>query len=118
MTQKIKYSIQNQLELNLSYMPFITDGGLFIPTKENFSLGDLVLIDLQLPGKKESQEVEGKVIWVTPNNALYEIEQGIGIQFTANNDKNIHQQVTEFLDKSMDEGGYTCGVVALNQEGK
>src|SRR5579864_2770701 len=76
------YKIKDPVELNLSYMPFITNGGLFIPSTENYSLGDRIVLDLYLPGKNEPLRIEGKVIWITPKNALHHVLPGIGIEFT------------------------------------
>jgi len=107
---KLDYNINNQLELNLSYMPFIKDGGLFIPTPETFSLGDRIRVNLQLPGHKDTHVVEGKVVWITPKNALYQIFPGIGVQFIGENAKSLHELIKANLDNTMDVGGYTYGI--------
>jgi type IV pilus assembly protein PilZ len=109
-SRTMNYEIKTQFDVNLSYMPFIKDGGLFIPTKEIFSLGEHVLLTLKLPGQKESEQVEGKVIWITPENALYQIYPGIGIQLTGSNAKAIHEQIKANLDNTVDVGGYTYGM--------
>ncbi len=112
MTDKIlTYIIKDPLELNLSYMPFIKEGGLFIPTQDSFRLDDRVLVDLQLPGKKDNLRIEGKVIWITPRNALHHVLPGIGIQFTANDASNIRHQIEILLDSSTEVGGYTYGIM-------
>ena len=107
----LDYILKNQLELNLSYMPFIKDGGLFIPTSQTFNLGEKVLVNLQLPGQKETHLIEGKVVWITPTNALYQIFPGIGVQFTGENASSLHEQIKANLDNTMDAGGYTYGIV-------
>lgn len=111
----LTYTINDPLELNLSYMPFITGGGLFIPTDASYSLGDKILVDLQLPGKKDIVRIEGRVAWLTPKNALHHVLPGIGIQFTGGNAAAVRAQVESFLDKSMEVGGYTYGIT---EEGK
>lgn len=108
--QIIKYEIKDPLELNLSYMPFIQNGGLFIPSFETFILGDRVLVDLYLPGKKECVRIEGKVVWITPSNALHHVLPGIGVQFVSTNAQGIKAQIESNLDKSMEVGGYTYGI--------
>src|SRR5436189_6016645 len=97
----LDYVIKNQLELNLSYMPFIKDGGLFIPTSQSFPLGEKIFINLQLPGQKETHKIEGKVVWITPKNALYQIFPGIGIQFVGDNASSLHEQIKANLDNTM-----------------
>jgi len=87
-----------------------SDGGLFIPTNESFILGDKIVIDLQLPGETKSNHVEGKVIWITPKNALYQILPGIGVELIGANAKTVREQIKANLDKSMDIGAYVCGM--------
>jgi type IV pilus assembly protein PilZ len=111
----LEYVIKSQLELNLSYMPFIKDGGLFIPTSETFNLGAKILVNLQLPGQKETHTIEGKVVWVTPKNALYQIFPGLGIQFIGENAKSLHEQIKTNLDNTMDVGGYTYGLTDMGK---
>jgi len=109
-TVRIQYEIHTQQELNLSYMPFIVEGGLFIPTTDTFRLGEHIIVDLKMPGQTEVQQVEGKVIWITPKNALYEVYQGIGIQLIGDNAKAMHEQIKTNLDNTIEVGGYTYGV--------
>lgn len=106
----LTYVIQDPVELNLSYMPFIQDGGLFIPTMSEYALGDKVLVDLQLPEKATSIRIEGKVVWMTPKNALHHVLAGIGIQFTGGDALLVRTQIEAQLDSSMDIGGYTYGM--------
>lgn len=106
----LNYDIKDLLELNLAYMPFITNGGLFIPTADAYILGNHVNVDLQLPTKKESIKIEGKVVWLTPKNSLYHVISGIGIQFVGPNANVIRTQLESMLDKSVEIGGYTYGI--------
>ncbi len=110
--EPLSYIINDPIELNLSYMPFIAGGGLFIPTSKTFSLGTQVAVDLQLPGKKESISITGKVVWIIPPNALHHVLTGIGIQFTDTNAQTIRTQLEALLDRSMEVGGYTYGFMA------
>ena len=113
----INYVIKDPLELNLSYMPFINGGGLFIPTMDTHAIGDRVLVDLLLPGKKENLRIEGKVVWITPKNALHHVLPGIGIQFLGTNTQTIRGQIEAHLDNSMVVGGYTYGITGeTNQD--
>jgi type IV pilus assembly protein PilZ len=112
---QLDYVLKNQLELNLSYMPFIKDGGLFVPSNETFSISEKITLNLQLPGQKESHLIEGKVIWITPKNALYQIFPGVGVQFIGDNAKSIHEQIKTNLDNTMDVGGYTYGITDMEK---
>jgi type IV pilus assembly protein PilZ len=106
----LQYVIQDPVELNLSFMPFVKGGGLFIPTSTEYLLGEVVKVELQLPGKKDFLLIEGKVVWVTPSNALHHVLPGIGIQFSGLNAQNIREQIESHLDKTMEIGGYTYGM--------
>ncbi|VVC77074.1 hypothetical protein AQUSIP_24010 [Aquicella siphonis] len=106
----VTYNIQTQLELNLSYMPFIKNGGIFIPTNETYSLGEHVLIELTLPGHNESQKVHGRVVWINPKNALYQIYPGIGVEFVGDNAKSFHETIKANIDNTHDVGGYVYGL--------
>lgn len=114
----IAYAIKDPIELNLSYMPFINDGGLFVPTMDRYLLGDRVLVDLSLPAKKEPVRIEGKVVWITPNNALYHVLPGIGIQFTGANAATVRGLIESMLDKTVEVGGYTYGITGEPGQGK
>lgn len=114
---KINYVVRNPLELNLLYMPFITGGGLFIPSKDKFVLGDRVVVDMQLPGRVELLSIEGKVVWITPTNALHHVLPGIGIQFIGAQAATTKNEIETRLDKKMDIGGYTCGITDEEKRG-
>jgi len=112
----LKYLIKTQIELNLSYMPFIKGGGLFIPSHDKFQIGEPVTVELQLPGTDEIKMIEGLVVWITPINALYQIYRGIGIQFSGDNASTIHDFIKANLDNTMDVGGYAYGIVSAGKE--
>lgn len=82
MAQKgiLSYNIENKQELYGAYMPFLINGGLFVPTRKNFRLGDEVLILLSLMGE-ERMAIPGKVAWITPPGSQRGINSGVGIQF-------------------------------------
>lgn len=109
-TPTLNYAIKDLLELNLAYMPFIQNGGLFIPTAEHFQLGDLIYVELQLPTKNKNLSFEGKIVWLTPKNSLHHVVAGVGIQFIGDNAAAIRSQLEMLLDKSVEIGGYTYGI--------
>jgi type IV pilus assembly protein PilZ len=107
----ITYTINNPVELNLSYMPFIKEGGLFIPTNNQYSLGTKVTVNLKIPASNENITITGVVIWITPKNALHHVLPGIGIQFVDPDAKLVQAQVKKHLDPTMEMGGYTYGIM-------
>jgi type IV pilus assembly protein PilZ len=106
----LQYVINNPLELNLSYMPFIADGGLFVPTMDIFDLGEHVVVNLLLSVKNENLKIDGKVVWITPKSALHHVLPGIGIRFMGENAAVIRAQIENSLAPSMEVGGYTYGL--------
>lgn len=75
-------TIKDRSALYLAYMPFVRNGGLFIPTSSNYRLGDEVFMLLNLLGEEEKIPVAGKVIWVTPRGAQGKRTAGVGVQFS------------------------------------
>lgn len=112
----LEYIINDMIELNLSYMPFLKGSGLFVPTPESFRLGEEVMVNLKLPIKNEPIEIAGKVVWIIPPNSLHHVLCGIGITFIGPNAANIKAQLEAELDKNFDVGGYTCGVSSEPKE--
>jgi type IV pilus assembly protein PilZ len=108
--QVLEYVIKDPIELNLSYMPFINHGGLFIPTDKTLALGQLVIVNLLLPGKNAPLKIEGKIIWITPKNALHHVLPGVGMQINDANEPDIRNQIEAALDPKMEVGGYTYGI--------
>jgi|GEM_PF-1411100 len=103
------YVIKDPVELNLSYMSYIKDGAIFVPTEQFYPLGTKVNLELVLPGHRENMVIEGKVIWVTPPNALYQVICGVGVQFIGAQAGSVKTLIEAGLDKSMEIGGYTLG---------
>jgi len=74
-------TVRDAASLYEAYMPYISGGGLFVPTNKYYSLGDDVFIRLTLMDEPEKIPVPGKVVWVTPMGAQGGRQAGIGIQF-------------------------------------
>jgi len=77
--------IKDVTELHKLYMPYIENGGVFVKTKNQYSLGDDVFLLLSLMGE-EKFPVTGKVVWITPFGAGGMKQAGIGVQFAENSD--------------------------------
>lgn len=106
----ISYIIQNQFELNLSYMPFIIHGGIFVPTNQEYKLGEKIILNLGLPNHSDIIQIECRVVWITPKNSMHYIYQGVGLQFMGENATNVVELIKANLDSTMDVGGYTYGM--------
>ena len=58
----LSLTIKDKAALYAAYMPFIKNGGLFIPTNKTYSLGDEVFMLLTLMDDKERIPVAGKIV--------------------------------------------------------
>lgn len=77
----LSLTIKDKAVLYAAYMPFIKQGGLFIPTLKDYRLGDEVFMLLSLMDEPEKIPVAGKVVWITPKGAQGNRAAGIGVQF-------------------------------------
>ncbi|MEE4380488.1 MAG: PilZ domain-containing protein [Pseudomonadales bacterium] len=82
----LSLAIKDKAVLYAAYMPFVRNGGLFIPTNKDYQLGDEVFMLLNLMDEPEKIPVAGKVIWVTPKGAQGNRAAGIGVQFNDQDD--------------------------------
>jgi len=78
----LSLTIRDKSALYAAFMPFIENGGLFIPTNKPYQLGDEVFMLLTLMEEKERMPIAGKVVWVTPRGAQANRIAGIGVQFS------------------------------------
>lgn len=80
----LSLSIKERRALYAAYMPFVKNGGLFIPTTREYAMGDQVYIVLTLMEDPTRWPISGKVVWLTPSGAQGNRQQGIGVQFDSN----------------------------------
>ncbi len=93
----LNIAIQDKSALYSAYMPFVKNGGLFIPTSKPYQLGDDVFILLQLMGSPERLPVAAKVIWVTPRSTNRTRATGIGVQFSEQDGGNTQRKIEGLL---------------------
>jgi type IV pilus assembly protein PilZ len=77
----MQLAIKEKAALYAAYIPLFAEGGIFVPTQRDYRLGDDVYVLLTLPDDPQRYPVAGRVAWVTPERALGNRTQGIGIQF-------------------------------------
>ena len=79
----VQLVIKEKAALYAAYIPFFTEGGVFIPTSRDYKLGDDVYVLMTLPDDSQRYPVAGKVAWITPARAAGSRTQGVGIRFPA-----------------------------------
>lgn len=62
-------------------MPFLRQGGLFIPTTDNLDLGERLFLLVRLPDDAEPLPVCAVVVWLTPARVHGRLRPGVGVRF-------------------------------------
>jgi type IV pilus assembly protein PilZ len=78
----LSVKITDQNMLYHAFMPFLQNGGLFIPTNKTYKLGEEVFILLTLMNEPEKIPVAGTIAWITPKGAQGNQACGIGVHFS------------------------------------
>lgn len=81
-TKMMALQLQDKTMLYNCYMPFFEYGGLFIPSDDAFSLGDEILLALEL-GNYPKKFLRTKVAWVNPARTSAHRPKGIGLAFSS-----------------------------------
>ncbi|AFT70993.1 MULTISPECIES: PilZ domain-containing protein [Alloalcanivorax] len=82
----LSLSIKDKAALYAAYMPFIGNGGLFVPTEKAYQLGEEIFLLLSIMDEPEKIPVAGRVVWITPRGAQGNRSAGIGVQFSDQDD--------------------------------
>lgn len=98
----LSLTIKDKSALYAAYMPFIRGGGLFIPTKKNYRLGEEVFMLLTLMDDAEKIPVAGKIVWITPTGAQGNRAAGIGVQFSSQDDGAARNKIEGYLAGALD----------------
>ncbi len=98
----LSFAIKDKAALYAAYMPFVRNGGLFIPTSKRYSLGDELFLLLQLMDEKERIPVAGTVVWITPLGAEGNRQVGVGIQFSDQDKGDARRKIEEYLAGSLE----------------
>ena len=79
----LSLSIKEKAALYAAFMPFVKNGGIFVPTNRPYHLGDDVYLILTLLDDPTKIPVAGKVVWISPSGGGAAKTPGIGVQFPA-----------------------------------
>lgn len=93
----LSLTIKDKSALYAAYMPFIRNGGIFIPTNKAYKLGDEVFMLLTIMDEKEKMPVAGKIVWITPKGAQGNRATGIGVQFSDQDGGHARTKIETYL---------------------
>lgn len=79
----LSLAIKDRSALYTAYMPFLKNGGIFVPTSRPYKIGDEIFVILELRDEIQKFPIAGQVVWVTPPGANNNKTQGIGVHFPA-----------------------------------
>lgn len=85
----LSLSISDENALYQAYMPFLKNGGIFIPTSKTYILGDEIFLLLTLMDEDEKIPVAGTIAWVTPKGAQGNQAAGIGVHFSTEDNTGL-----------------------------
>ena len=98
----LSLSIREKSALFSAYMPFLKNGGIFVPTNKTYSLGEEIYVILTLLDDPSKYPIAGKVAWVTPSGAGNNKSQGIGVHFPSDESGvRVRLRVEEVLGSSI-----------------
>ena len=97
----ISIAIKDKQALYMSYMPFIESGGLFVPTKTDYKLGDEMFLLVKIMDEIEPVHISGRVAWISPPGALGNRPRGVGVQFMGDDAKKTVHLIESKLGTSL-----------------
>lgn len=89
--------LKDKNALYAAYMPFLENGGLFIPSLDNYRLGEEVFVLLTLLDEPEKMPVAGRIVWITPKEAVGNRTPGIGIQFNGQDGGRLRDRIETLM---------------------
>ncbi|MFC2990648.1 MULTISPECIES: PilZ domain-containing protein [Halomonas] len=102
----LSLNIQDVQTLLSAYMPMLERGGIFVPTRERYELGQEIYLLLTLPGESDRAPVTGQVVWVSPEGVSGRRMPGVGIHFSAG-DQAVRDRIENLLAGHLDKGAPT-----------
>lgn len=93
----LSLSIKDKNALYAAYMPFVVNGGLFIPTAREYEMGQEVFMLLSLMDEPERLPIAGKIIWKTPVGSGSYRASGIGVQFSDQDGGMARNKIETYL---------------------
>jgi len=76
----LSLAVREKAALYAAYMPYLRNGGIFVPTNRPYKLGDEVYLILTLMDDPTKYAVAGRVVWISPPGGTARTP-GIGVHF-------------------------------------
>jgi type IV pilus assembly protein PilZ len=97
----LSLAIKEKAALYAAYMPYLKNGGIFVPTSKPYQLGDEVYLILTLMDDPAKLPLAGKVVWVSPAGGGSR-QPGIGVHFPADETGlNARRKIEDLLGTAL-----------------
>ena len=97
----LSLSIKEKAALYAAYMPYLKNGGIFVPTTRQYQLGEDVYLILTLLDDPTRIPVAGKVVWMSPASGGNKTP-GIGVHFPADESgMNARKRIEDALGAAL-----------------
>lgn len=94
--------VKEKAALYAAYMPFLVNGGIFVPTAKPYRIGDEIYLILTLMEDPTKYPIAGKIAWITPAGANNNKAQGIGVHFSSDESGlRVRQRIEELLGSAL-----------------
>src|SRR3954454_3651943 len=94
--------IKEKAALYAAYMPFLKNGGIFVPTNKPYKVGDEIYLILTLMDGPTKYPTAGKIAWIPPAGASSGKAQGIGVHFSADEGgQRVKARIEELLGAAL-----------------
>jgi len=103
----LSLSIKDKNALYAAYMPYVINGGLFIPTNREYKMGEEVFMLLSLMEETERIPIAGKIIWKTPPGSEGYRATGIGVQFSDQDGGGARNKIENYLAGALESARST-----------
>lgn len=95
--KEIECIFKTENALYMAYMPYVTEGGLFIRMSDHVKIGTDVILTVYLLDEPEPYQIHGKAIWYTPKGAQGNRAAGVGFQFSGENSRPLCNKIETYL---------------------
>lgn len=96
-TVTLSMAVGDKPALHACYMPFIKDGGVFVPSTNHFQLHQQVLLHLRLVEDGKKLQIPARVVWISPGIGRHSTSPGVGLQFTGEHRHRVKQYLENIL---------------------
>ena len=95
----LSVSINDLRTLRAAFMPFLKSAGLFVPTHNEYAMGDEVFLVVKLLGE-EQYALAATVVWLTPAGAQGSRTKGVGVHFKGPDGSKLKERIEELVSNA------------------